>query len=107
MSLLGLDVDDDVVGQAHPGASAAPGPLHELGRIEPRLEQVLAESVDQGVQVVVAPVVLPQVWNQLSRLVNELPRLVSQWQDSLMLLPEYYPSLFTESSVAMSSYLPK
>ncbi|RZW13487.1 MAG: AI-2E family transporter, partial [Desulfobulbaceae bacterium] len=44
-------------------------------------------------------VVLPQVWNQLSRLVNELPRLVSQWQDSLILLPESYPSLFTEQQV--------
>ena len=44
-------------------------------------------------------VVLPQVWNQLTRLVNELPRLISQWQDSLMLLPEYYPSLFTEQQV--------
>ncbi|MCB1672269.1 MAG: AI-2E family transporter [Gammaproteobacteria bacterium] len=44
-------------------------------------------------------VVLPAVWNQLSRLLNELPRLISQWQDSLMLLPEQYPSLFTEQQV--------
>ncbi len=44
-------------------------------------------------------VVLPAVWNQLSRLLNELPRLISQWQESLMLLPELYPSLFTEQQV--------
>ncbi len=43
--------------------------------------------------------VLPAVWNQLARLVNELPRLISQWQESLRLLPELYPSLFTQQQV--------
>lgn len=44
-------------------------------------------------------VVLPAVWNQLTRLLNELPRLISQWQESLMLLPELYPNLFTQQQV--------
>jgi len=43
--------------------------------------------------------VLPAVWNQLSRLLNELPRVISQWQESLMLLPESYPNLFTQQQV--------
>jgi len=52
-----------------------------------------------GAFLVLLLVILPQVWNQLSRLVNELPRLISQWQESLMLLPDYYPILFTEQQV--------
>ncbi|PCH60903.1 MAG: AI-2E family transporter [SAR86 cluster bacterium] len=43
--------------------------------------------------------VLPQVWNQFSRLVAELPNLISQWQASLMLLPESYPLLVSEQQV--------
>ena len=44
-------------------------------------------------------VVLPQMWNQLTTLVNELPRLISQGQDSLILLSDTYPNLFTEQQV--------
>lgn len=42
---------------------------------------------------------LPQAWNQLRRLMNELPNLLSQWQASLMLLPENYPNLFSEQQI--------
>ena len=52
-----------------------------------------------GTFVLLLFIVLPQVWNQFGRFVNELPRLISQWQASLMLLPEAYPSLVTEQQV--------
>ena len=42
---------------------------------------------------------LPRLWNQLRRLANDLPDLLAQWQNSLMLLPENYPSLFSEQQV--------
>lgn len=43
---------------------------------------------------------LPQAWNQLRRLANELPNLISDWRTSLMSLPENYPSLFSEAQVS-------
>ncbi len=43
--------------------------------------------------------VLPQAWNQLVRLLNELPRLINEGQNLLMLLPENYPNLMTEQQV--------
>lgn len=42
---------------------------------------------------------IPRVFNQLRRLVDEIPNLLNQWQNALMLLPENYPSLFTEEQV--------
>lgn len=42
---------------------------------------------------------LPQVWNQLGRFVNELPRIISEGQALLLLLPETYPNLVTEEQV--------
>lgn len=43
--------------------------------------------------------VLPQAWNQLVRLLNELPRVLSEGQALLMLLPDNYPNLVTEQQV--------
>jgi len=43
--------------------------------------------------------VLPQAWNQLVRMLNELPRLISEGQSLLLLLPENYPNLITEQQV--------
>lgn len=42
---------------------------------------------------------IPRVFNQLRRLVDEIPNLVNQWQNALLLLPENYPSLFTEDQI--------
>ena len=42
---------------------------------------------------------MPRAWNQLRRFVNELPNLLSQWQQSLMTLPENYPNLFSEQQI--------
>ena len=44
-------------------------------------------------------ILLPQAWNQLQRLTTELPNLISEWQSALLLLPENYPTLFSESQI--------
>lgn len=43
--------------------------------------------------------VLPQAWGQLARLINELPRLLSEGQALLLVLPEHYPNLITEQQI--------
>ena len=43
--------------------------------------------------------VMPQAWSQLARLVNELPRLLSEGQALLLVLPEHYPNLITEQQI--------
>lgn len=52
-----------------------------------------------GIFILLLVFVLPQVWNQLRRLLNELPNLVNEWQSFLMLLPENYPNLFSSAQV--------
>lgn len=42
---------------------------------------------------------LPQAWRQAALLVNELPRLISEGQSLLLLLPESYPNLLTEIQI--------
>lgn len=44
-------------------------------------------------------VVLPMVWNQVVNLFAELPRMLLQGQQSLMILAEKYPALFTEEQI--------
>lgn len=43
--------------------------------------------------------VMPQVWTQLVTLFNETPRMISQFQAMLLVLPERYPDLITEQQV--------
>ena len=40
--------------------------------------------------------VLPQVWNQLRRMLDDVPNLVNQAQEALRNLPENYPDVFSE-----------
>lgn len=44
-------------------------------------------------------VVLPQIWKQAVNLFNELPRMLRQGQDLVMLLPERYPELVSASQL--------
>ena len=64
-----------------------------------RLAFVLVYVLFIGLFLVLLFFLLPQAWNQLRRLIGELPNLLSQWQASLMLLPDRYPSLFSESQI--------
>lgn len=52
-----------------------------------------------GVFVTMLGFLLPQVWNQLRRMMDELPNLLSQGQALLLNLPENYPSLFSEEQI--------
>lgn len=42
---------------------------------------------------------VPLVWRQLLNLVNELPRMLGEWQHLMLLLPERYPQLVTEEQI--------
>ncbi len=64
-----------------------------------RVAFVLVYAVFVGVFLAMLLFLLPSAWNQLRRLTNELPNLISQWQASLLLLPENYPNLFSEQGV--------
>ncbi len=44
-------------------------------------------------------VILPLAWNQMANLFNELPGMMSQWQQLMLVLPEKYPSIFTEEQI--------
>lgn len=64
-----------------------------------RLAFVLVYALFIGVFTLMLLFLVPSAWNQLRRLTNELPNLISQWQSSLMLLPEAFPGLFPEEQV--------
>lgn len=49
--------------------------------------------------VVTIVIVLPVLWQQLSRLITEVPGMFSAWRKVLLLLPERYPTLITEYQV--------
>ena len=42
---------------------------------------------------------VPLLWRQLLNLVNELPRMLGEWQHLMLLLPERYPQLVTEEQI--------
>lgn len=44
-------------------------------------------------------VLLPIIWNQSTRFFAELPRMLREWQDIMLLLPERYPNLISEAQV--------
>jgi putative permease len=52
-----------------------------------------------GIFITMLGFLLPQVWNQLRRIIDELPNLLNQGQDLLLNLPESYPNLFSEDQV--------
>ena len=52
-----------------------------------------------GIFITMLGFLLPQVWNQLRRIIDELPNLLNQGQDLLLNLPQSYPNLFSEDQV--------
>jgi len=42
---------------------------------------------------------LPVLWQQSAKLLSELPRMVAEWRQLLLLLPEQYPSFVTEEQI--------
>jgi putative permease len=78
------------------------GPVSILRRqgMSERLAFWLMYTVFVSIFILILVILLPLVWNQFGRFVNELPRLISQWQTILMRLPEEYPNLVTEVQIA-------
>ncbi|NKB31914.1 MAG: AI-2E family transporter [Pseudomonadales bacterium] len=64
--------------------------------VSDRLAFVIVYVLFFGIFIMMLFFVLPQVWNQLRRLLDELPNLVNQWQDALRALPENYPNVFSD-----------
>lgn len=64
-----------------------------------RLSFISVYTVFIGLFLLLLLYLIPRVFNQLRRLVDEFPNLLNQWQNALMLLPQNYPNLFTEEQV--------
>lgn len=64
-----------------------------------RLSFAIVYTVFVGVFLMLLLFLLPRAWNQLRRLMSELPNLISRWQASLLELPENYPNLFSEQQI--------
>ncbi len=63
--------------------------------VSERLAFISVYTIFMGLFIIILVVVLPQVWNQLRRLLTELPNLITEWRSFVMLLPENYPSIFS------------
>jgi putative permease len=59
----------------------------------------LAFLVFVGSFLLIFLVILPMVWHQMVNLFNELPRMLSQWQQLMLVLPEKYPAFVTEQQI--------
>jgi putative permease len=68
-----------------------------------RLPHLLAVSLVftlfMGVLSLIMLVLLPLLWQQLLKLLNELPGMLGEWQLLLLLLPERYPHLVSGTQV--------
>jgi len=53
-----------------------------------------------GLFLVLLLFLIPRLINQLRRLLDEIPNILSQSQNALMMLPENYPTLFSEGQVS-------
>lgn len=77
------------------------GPVNTLSSkgMPKRLAFWLVYTLFVGLFIIILVILLPLVWNQLGNFVNELPRLLSQWQTDLMRIPVAYPNLITELQI--------
>jgi putative permease len=74
------------------------GTLQRLG-LSYLLAVVIVYTLFISAFTAVLLLLLPQAWRQAALLVNELPRLISEGQSLLLLLPESYPNLLTEVQI--------
>lgn len=63
------------------------------------LAVAIAFLVFVGSFLIALLVILPLVWKQITTLFNELPGMLAQWQQLLLVLPERYPAIFTEAQI--------
>lgn len=71
-----------------------------LGKgMSPRIAFAAVYVLFVGIFTMLLFFLLPQVWNQLRRMLDEVPNLVNQGQAALRNLPENYPDIFSEQWV--------
>jgi putative permease len=63
------------------------------------LSVTAAFSLLMAILLTILFVLLPILWQQTVRFFAELPRMIREWQDVLLLLPERYPNLVSERQV--------
>ncbi|GMG87262.1 AI-2E family transporter [Biformimicrobium ophioploci] len=68
-------------------------------RVPNWLSVTIACLVLVGTIVTLLFFIMPIIWRQLVRLFNEIPNMLAQGQEYLMLLPEKYPTLVTAKQV--------
>ncbi|WP_152221591.1 AI-2E family transporter [Pseudomonas sp. SCB32] len=59
----------------------------------------LVYSLFLGLLAVFLLVLVPLLWKQLFTLLNELPRMLGEWQATMLMLPERYPDMISEEQV--------
>ncbi|GAB1261404.1 AI-2E family transporter [Aurantivibrio plasticivorans] len=60
----------------------------------------LASIVFVGALAVIMLVLLPGLWQQLTRLMTDVPRMFGEWQSVVLLLPQKYPNIVSEPQIA-------
>lgn len=76
------------------------GAVITLSRIIPHTYAVILVFITfVGVFFAFMLLVLPQIWRQLLTLLNEAPRIMSEIQTVLLLLPERYPEMVSEQQI--------
>ena len=64
------------------------------------LAVTIAYLIFIGTLLLLLLVILPQSWHQMVKLFDELPGMLNQWQQLLLVLPERYPEYFSAQQVS-------
>lgn len=64
-----------------------------------RLAVYLTYIIFLGIMFLIILILLPFTWSRLGIFIDELPNMTSQLRTFLLLLPENYPDLFTETQI--------
>src|SRR5690606_10705809 len=67
--------------------------------VPPHAAVYIVYSFFVGSMILITLFFLPFTWNRLAILINDLPRMVEQLRDLLLLLPQRYPDIFTVDQV--------
>lgn len=68
-------------------------------KVPPWAAVTVAFTVFVGSFFIALLVILPLIWRQMTALFTELPIMLAKWQQLLLLLPERYPGIFSESQI--------
>jgi putative permease len=68
-------------------------------KVPPHVAVYIVYCLFVGSMVLITLIFLPFTWNRLTVLINDLPRMVDQLRELLLLLPESYPDIFSVEQV--------